>query len=370
MMNGKAQISGPQLAAVVMIFTHFAPLLYLPGQLTRIADRDAWLALSLGALLGLLPAGLMLALLARYHPRRSFGQICVACFGRWFGKLAIGITGAFSLLHAALATRNIIEFLAIQFPDTPTLVVSGLFGALAIYAGYNGAEVMARMAFLVAGVGIPLTVLIELLGLAKEFDLLRLQPILYHGLTPVLRAAWPAIGWFTEIWLCAPLVGYLNNPRRTGRALLLGGAIGSATLTVKVIIMLLMFGAGFSKKFMLSNFSLVTMVRLGEFLERVEPFFNMHWAAAMVLKMAICIWTASVCFAEVVGLPHDRPVLLPVGAATVWLSFIWPSLMAFAVWLTIYWTPLTLVVSLSILVPLVLISWWRARRKPARQTAL
>lgn len=360
-MSGTAKISGAQLACAVGIFGEVAALLYLPAGMAKEAGPGAWLCVPVGQLVSAVPICVMLGMLCRLRPGRSLSEIAEFCLGRWGAVPIQLIQATFAVVLGALVTRNVIDLSIVAIlPGTPMWVIGALFAAVAAYLCYSGGEVIARYAVLVLGITIPALIFMTG-GLVEDSHLLWLRPVLGDGLAPIWRGAIPALHWFGEVWLFGEFLGLLDRPGLAIRFLLIGQAIAGAILVVMIVLCLLVFSPPLLSKLWFPAFLLAQQVSLTGVMERLEMGLVAAWLTGMVLKVAVCLWVASVSLTRVVRVTTDRKLVPPVAAATLALSLFTrgaPSLM----WANnTLFTPLLLPIQLGIPALLLAICWWKSR---------
>lgn len=362
-MNVAARISLAQLASTIAVFGSIAHLMFIPTGLVGTAGPDGWLAPVVSALIAGIPIVLLLAGLARFHPQRSLGEIAELCLGKWGGKLVALVTWAFSVFLGSLVVRDIMDFVTTAvLPGTPLLITGLLFVATASYAALGGGEVIARLAVLSLVVILGSHIFV-VLGLVDQMEPIRLRPFLGRGLRPVLQASYPAIGWVGELWLFGWWLGLTDRPRKVGSGLLWGVGLATWVLSITTALIIASFGIDLVPKMLLPSYYLVHLVRIGEFLERTEVVLIGSFVLGMTIKAAVCLWVAATCAARVLGV-QKLTWLVPVhGGIALGLTQIWPGFIDLVVWSMHYPTPITIAVVYPLLTLLLLISWWKARRR-------
>jgi spore germination protein KB len=358
-----ARISSRQLLCLITIYQMVGILLFLPATIARIAGPDAWLAIPVGVMLGGVPVALLLGGLYRYHPRRGFSEIMETCLGKWMGKAASLIYALFVTFLAHLIIRITMDFASVTFlPGTPLGATGLLFTAVVAYTAFNGAEGIARIATLsvfLFCLGIPLL----FLGLWTRLEPIRILPILGDGVLPVFRAAQPTIGWFAEMCGMAEFLALVRRPEQVTRQILWGNALASAAIMVVVASALMTFGSQLTQQYLYPTYDLSRLVAMGEFLERLEVALLTVWLFGQATKAATCVWTAAVTTARLLGLRTERGLTLLLAASAFSLTFIWPGAMELVQFDTIWWTPITLPLTMGLPALLLLLSWWQRRRR-------
>ncbi|HWI61557.1 MAG TPA: endospore germination permease [Symbiobacteriaceae bacterium] len=359
----EAQISSQQFALLLCLFNSFAQVLILPQPMAKAAGTDAWLAGLAGIALGTVPISIPLGLLARRHPTMGFGEVAEFALGKWPGRLALLLVAAISLFLTSLVIRNIVDFSAIALlPGTPSLVIGLLFALSTCYAAYAGSEVITRLAVLV----IMLTLVgmsVVIVGTLAEVDLTRIQPWFVHGISPIMRGAWPTTGWFAEFLVLGPFIFQINRPAKATKSMLWGNFLAGLLLTILVALSILVFGVQLTEKFTYPVYALSRQISLGQFLERLEIIVITIWLSGMLVKAASTLWAATCCLTWSLGLPQWKWLPLLLGAVAFWLSLLWHSELEQAWFSTHYWTPYMLPFFFGLPLLMLLGSYWRMRHR-------
>lgn len=208
----ETKISGGQLFILMFLFELGTAIVIGPG---LGAEKDAWLAVLLGLISGMI---LFLAYYALYrlYPEQPLTAYAKRILGKYIGSL-IGIAYLFYFLYiAARDLRDFGELLtASTYIYTPMFVINAIMILAVAYVLYLGIEVLARTGevffFLLMAVGVVGTILVLVSGMIEVQNLL---PILENGWKPVLNA-WPVTYTFPfgEMIAFTVLLPYLNRPK-------------------------------------------------------------------------------------------------------------------------------------------------------------
>nr|PZN38991.1 MAG: hypothetical protein DIU70_10095 [Bacillota bacterium] len=189
----RQQMTGFQLGCLMALYSQVAQLLFLPAVMAELAGRDAWLAVLAGGVGGL-PVVMATWAVASRYPGISLAQAARYLLGKWAGGLVGILCWAFFLFLCSLVVRNLMDSIGMAIlPGTPHLVIGGLILGLAVYAIYDGVEVLGHLSGFLAVSYIAAISAVFLL-LVDEIRLGHLLPVLLPGPGPVLRAAWPSGG--------------------------------------------------------------------------------------------------------------------------------------------------------------------------------
>lgn len=316
------RISGGLFASMLFPFSHSATLLFLPAVVTQHAGGDAWLSVLLGGTTGIATAWLAIWI-ARRHPGKGPVEIARETLGKWLGSLVGFVYMAYFLVLYSLVVRNVLDFVSIiLLPGTPGRVIAMLLGLLTFYGGWAGLEPVARIG-LQATIVIVLALLAIPVLLFREFSVLQVAPLLANGFLPVLKGAVPTVHWFMEALVVLTLVPHLNQRRSAYRWSLVGIGGGVVALTFLVGLSILVFGPTLTSRFIFPVYSLIQMISLAHFIERIEMLLILIWISGMFVKSTLCLFAAAESGQHLLGLKSHRWPAAVLAVTGVALTQVW-----------------------------------------------
>lgn len=353
----EGKISGRQAVFLTGNFVIASAILLIPGATIAEAKQDAWIALTLATAAGVIMAVVYTALGTRF-PGLTFVQYSERILGKILGK-AVGLFFVwFTLQLGSLVARNFGDvFTVAQLPETPLLIFNLLIILTAAYAVRGGLEVIARANDFMIPIVIGAIVSAYLLVLSTQglFRPQNLLPILEGGIIPILKGAYPAIGFpFGETILFTMTIPYLNQTREARWAFPFGLVLGGAILLMTIIVTVMALGISLASGTVYPTLAAVRLISVAQFLERLEPLLLVAWLLSGYLKVTICLYAGSLGLAQWLNLKDYRPLVLPLAALMVSLSILLyesiPQEIFFAtkVW-TLYALPIEFVVPLLML---------------------
>lgn len=321
-MIARVRISGGMLACLLFPFSHTAAVLFMPAPVAQHAGADAPLSVLLAGLAGIAVV-LVATWIARRHPGQLAIGICRRALGRWLGSAVGLIYMAFFAWLYSLVMRDLLDFVAIVLlPGTPGRVIAVIFGLVTLYGVWAGLEPVARISYQVMLFIVAALVVIPVL-VFREFSLLQYSPLLTQGLGPVLKGAWPMTSWFMEAVVLLTLVPHMNQKRNPYRWALIGVGGGVVALAYLTLITVLVFGHTLTGRFMFPVYSLVQMISLAHFVERIEMVLILVWISGMFTKSTLCLYTCAEAAQQLLGLKTHRWPALVLAAVGVVLTQIW-----------------------------------------------
>lgn len=320
------RISLNQLGSLIVLFLiGSSSLFYLASD----ASRDAWLAVLVGMLCGLLLLwGVNLALY-RLMPQRNLIEIIFELLGRPLGYI---VSIAYVLYFCYKSIRNVREFgdLMIMYllPQTPLTVLIIFVCLLSAYTVFHGVDVLFRMAEAI----LPLVIIIYLILflLLTGSGLLHFEnitPILENGFKPVWDAAFPELISFPfgEIILFLMFWKYTEP---TG---------GMVSFTVKCFLFSGLF-ITFTNIFILAGLGslagtvtiplmqMTNHMEFARFLERIDPLVALLLFTGVFFKLTAYYFGAVLALSQIMK-RQSKYIIVFVGAIIFWGSFMFRNYM-------------------------------------------
>ncbi|MGI6285566.1 endospore germination permease [Neomoorella humiferrea] len=287
------------------------------------ARQDAWISYLLAGTIGLGEAYIYCAL-ARRFPRETPVQYAARILGRWVAAFCNAIFLWYALHLSALVLHNVIElYKLVILPQTPTVVVAGVFVGLASYAIRLGIEVPARLSeLLIPLVFIAIFILtimaVAIPGLVHWEALL---PVMERGVLPVLRGAVPPLSFpFGETAFFLFILPFTTEPKKS--FLPFAAAIITATLLTTMVLVrnIIVLGAAEVTRLNFPSLIAIQMINIGDFLQRMEPVIIFVWSFTILLKLIIVYYAFVIGTAQLWGLKDYRPLVLPTGLLLAFFS--------------------------------------------------
>ncbi len=310
-------LSWRQLASLIIanklsMLTTYAPILTGAP-----ATRDAWISAWLAS-----GAALLITLVSYYLLKRFPGQslfvINRKVLGPWIGR-ALNLTYAVMFLYlGAIALRMFSEVLAeALLPETPTFVISLLMMLLVITGVMGGMEVLGRLADLLAPL-LVVTILFLALLAWPLIHLDRLLPVFEFGVGPMLQQTLTPIGIFGEAaWTVMLVMPFLRDPHTALKAIGLASLVNGLMVSIGAAILIATMGPHLIDKELFPMLTAIRMIRIAEFLTRLEWTLSILWTGAMYAKIGLLLWGAARSMRDGLGLDFKRRKPMIVVLASV-----------------------------------------------------
>ncbi|WZL72584.1 endospore germination permease [Clostridiaceae bacterium 35-E11] len=286
------------------------------------AQKDAWLAELIGIGFALLMVLIYARLLATF-PRKDLFDIVEIVFGKIVGKM-IGMLYIWFALHlGALVLRNFGEFIMnVALYKTPLAILILIIGFLCFWVVREGIEILGRWAEFFIGIVIFLTFLAIFL-LIPKMHINYIQPILYHGMKPVMKGAFSVFAFpLAETILFTMCFSALKWQYSAYKVYIVGIFIGGLILMISTITTILVLGTEISATAYFPDYNVVRMIDMGDFLTRLEIIAAIVFMISGFIKASICLFTVSKGIAKVFGYTDYRFVVMPMALLMMNLSYL------------------------------------------------
>lgn len=313
-----------ELAVGLSLFEVGSTTLFLIG---GEAELDAWLAMLIGALGGLI---LLMLHLAIHHQNPELDLFRL--FRRYMGKYAgtilnILFVGYFSY-EASRNLRDLSEVTILTLLNNTPLWLITLISIIVVS---NTVRYGFKVFFLICMILFPavifgyilIGILIPVTGLFHfEYSL----PVLENGWGPVFKAAIPEIVCFPfgQVVLFLVFYPYTNKERHLGRGVISSYAATAISLIFINQLIIFVMGPKLAAYSTLPLLETVQMIDLAEVLERMDALFTLLLFLGLGIKLAAFFSGAVIGLERITGVGYKKWVL-PVGALLFGLSFISPN---------------------------------------------
>jgi len=353
----KARISSIQLFLLLSGFLFGSTVILYPA---RGAKNDAWLAMLLGGAGGTLLIGIYVAIVSLNHSK-TLVDILKENMGKFCGNI-FAILYIWYFIHlASLVFRDFGEFICtVTFPETPMVVVIGLFAVILLYGINSGIEVIGRLSEILVPV-IPLVVLIISLSLIDTHDFTAFFPILENGLTPVLQAAFAFIAFpFGETVAFLMIFPHLNIKEKLKKIVLVAAAVSTLIAILIFFRDIFVLGSGLMAR---ATFipHLTSMLIPGL---NVEPLLDINLMIGGGIKIFVCMYAAATALSQIAGIDDYRKLTGAISTFCVVLA-IWEyeNVLEMFSWAEKVWPYYS--IPFQIIVPLLLLLLSLIRKKQA-----
>lgn len=326
----KEVVSNKQAISIMVILLSGTSSALLFG---KSAGKDVWLAIIIAVSAALI-TGLMFARIHYIFPDKSLFDVLEICFGRIAGKL-LSIAFVWYALHTATDVLTNMTFFiqTVTFPETPRIATVLLIMVLCAWASKEGIEVMGRWSafFIPFYIG---AIMIAVLLLIPRMDLNNIRPVLYKGITPVLRGAFYTFSFpFGEIVVFSMIFSGFETRKSPFKIYITSLLIAGAVVLLISLTDILVLGVDLASELYYPSYSAVTKISIGEFLQRLEIIAALVMMLGGFIKVSTYLMASCRGIEKIFGYRDYRFITVPVALLIVNMSdFMYKSVFDFNEW--------------------------------------
>lgn len=294
----------------------------------REAKQDAWLSLII-AFVSTIPVITVYARILALYPEKNLYDILDTVFGGILGRLIALFFIWYAFHLGALVLRNFQEFIkVVAFPETPEYVPVMMMGILCIWVAKEGIEVLGRFSQLIIIILASIIIAVTIFSM-KDADFNNLRPFLYYGVGPVIGDAFNAFSFpFAETVVFIAVFNFMENRNSSYKIYYNALAIAFFFLLLTKTRNILVLGADFNDQVYFPSYMAVSLINIGDFLQRIESTVAVALLFAGFVKISICLLAAVRGVDYLFKIGNYRQLVAPVGLLMMVTScFIYQNIM-------------------------------------------
>ena len=316
----EGRITYKQLILPIVLSRIILTITYLPTLIEPPANQDAWLTELL-----FFPLELFLAfpiyLLWKRFPNQTliqYSQTIAGKVGKLVGLLYIGYF--LQSIVITLAQFGLF-FTSTVMPETPILFFYLTLILISAYATAKGLEVISRLSeFFAPIVLIAITTVFVLL--IKDMHLKELTPVLEKGIFPVLHGGLIFTSRTVEVLWLAMLLPYLNNRQKVKPVFIISFALMSLFFVIITLPVLTVFELGERKALKFPFYSVIRLVDIADFIERVEAIHMAIWVLGIFVRVSFLYYLTVLGLSQLLNLRDYKLLILPLGTIIIPLTIL------------------------------------------------
>lgn len=317
----QGRISAWQLALLLITIPAIQDGTAVNHWLASRVGNDQWISILIAIPFAL--AGIVaLVALGNRHPNRGLADIML----RLVGPLAYPLGLFYAALFLADATLTLRQFgtlsRLLSFMNlTPYMVFAVALMVPVVWGAWLGIEVLARVnALVLLCVDIPLGAILTGLSV-NHWRLARVQPILAHGMDPVLWGTWLVIGKFGELVLLLVFLPLVAEGRSRAKATNLWGVLLiSAMALAQCMGPVLAFGPSVNR-IQWPWYSQIRSIVTARFIENLDWFAVILWVHGFLVEISTFMYASALILARLFGVRGHRAFIPPLGVVILAASF-------------------------------------------------
>lgn len=309
-MEKDGKISPRQSFFIVFMLLIGIFYLVLPRNLVLQVGTDGWIVLLLGMVFALVTVFAITTVGKKYSDKtvveyaplilgNIVGKVIAVVFVLYFSFLAIG------------SLRLLVELLrSTLLTETPRNIL--LLGLILLLGWLlkNGIEDIARFTEFVSPIIIILTISI-LLADFRFMEPLRLQPVLQNSLFALGKGVLGSVSYFGLVIVILMLYPHINEPKKVPKTMIWALVLGGAFTLLMFMMAVTVFGVYETGRMAWPVLELAKMVKIGNFIERIEALFLALWVSSAFINSSILCYCSITGFAQLIGRKSYKKLIIP-----------------------------------------------------------
>jgi spore germination protein KB len=288
--------------------------------LVATAGVMVWISVLLGCALGLYITYISYRLSMR-RPNGFLGQYGHEILGKWIHYPLIYIVIFINLFLAAYILRQFTDFIVqIFLPKTPDWAIATLFGVCIAQGVRSGLVTIFRSAQ---------GLFILSIGSVVAFPMFASQQIKFDMAIAFVTnlnmpGAWKGAMIVASLWgemsFIIYFFPYIKHPKKLMKPLRWAAYTAGVVSLINIFAILFLFGPELTSNMSYPVLELIRYIRVGSFLENLDPLLVLFWLFTMYLKIALFLFVSVSGLTHAIGLKDHKPFTNLMTAAMVFLS--------------------------------------------------
>ncbi|MBZ9633975.1 endospore germination permease [Clostridium sp. FP1] len=317
------------------------------------AKQDAWIAIIIAMTWSIILLLIFSRILSLF-PGKDLFDILQILMGKFLGKLISILMIWFAFHDGTLILRTLSDFTsALVFDETPVVVPMIFFTILLIWCTKEGIEVLGRWSEFFIWVVIIIFLTISILAI-PQMNVSRLKPILNNGVTPILKGAFSSFSYpLGETVIFTMVFSNISKVKNYKKTFIVGLFIGGGLIVLSTLRNTLILGSNTIFRVYFPSPMAISLIHLGELLERLEMLVVIIFLVCIFVKVCICIFAVCNGFSKVFGFDDYKFITTPVALLMLSFSFfIYKSIMEMSFWTSNIWPYYSFV--FEVIIPLII----------------
>ncbi len=309
-----------QAAVMAQILIAAKIFVTLPRVMAQRAGTAGWIVILIGGVVAWIGLFFITRLSLRF-PKYSLVEASEVLLGPILGRLVGLVFISYFLYLTSILLREFTEtFKTAILPETPPSVLALVMLSILMYGTYCGIEALARASellfpFIAASFFAALLVW-------PNVHMGFLRPFLGPGTLVLLKNGLFSAAIYGEILFLAMIFPFLRQKGDAFRAGTIGIGFSAVILASLTALGIMVFSARGLSELPFPLLTMVRLVNLGRFLQRIEALYVFIWFFTGALKLSIAFYVTVLGTAQLLKLEDFKPLIWSYGVLVLSLSFI------------------------------------------------
>ncbi len=314
------RISQLQVVMLFIILLFTTSVAFLIGPLAESAGFGSWISLWAGSLIGL-AIGYFAVKLGRKNPTEFFFHFGSQIVGKWIHLPLMALITFFFWHATAEILNDFQDFMSQNYlQGTPNWAINGLFALCLAIAVRSGIETIFRCAQGMLFLTVIIIMIEPIWGGKEMIPDMAIAFLTNHNWRDIVTTSYTVGPWFGEMFIVILFFPYIAKPEKTFRSLVIACFIATGFITVYLVSAILVFGPNVTAHLTYPVIELFRYIRIGDFLENLDPFLVGIWLTTIFIKVSLFLYTSVLCTAQLFSLKDYRPLTFSITMMIVGLS--------------------------------------------------
>ncbi len=275
--------------------------------------QDSWLSLIFSFAFSI-PFALIYAKIINMFPGKNIYVILDEIFGKKIGKILSILFLIHVLYLGSIVLRNFSEFVEITtLTDTPQLVVTLCLMLIVIYLAKSDIKTLGRwgpICLTITTLVICFTVMLSI----PVIEVDNILPILDHSLIKMTNSSFKVFMLpFSELVVFLGMADQLSIKNKEKKTFLTAIFITGILLLIVLLRNIMVLGLPLMKDAYFSSYEAARIIRLGEFLTRIEGVVTINFILGGITKITVFLIVLSKGIAHISNNVDYKKLIVPAG---------------------------------------------------------
>lgn len=306
----KNMLSTRQILILVTLFL-FGSSVVIGVNINSDVGQDSWLSLIFSFVLNI-PFVLILSRIIAIFPGKNIYEILDELFGKIIGKILILYFIWHTLYLGSIVLRNFSEYIEITtLSETPQLPIMICLILITGYIAKSTIDTLGRWGPIIMSI-ILVTVTFTLFLSIPVIEVDNLKPILNHSWKQMATSAFHVFMLpFSELIIFLGIADCFSKKSSAKKSYLYGITFTGILLLTILLRNVLVLGVPLLKSTFFSSYEAARIIKIGEFLTRIEGVITINFVLAGITKIAVFVIALSKGLAHLSKNTNYRNLVLP-----------------------------------------------------------
>jgi spore germination protein KB len=286
------------------------------------SEQNLWISIIMSILISM-PIMFIYSRLYELFPERNILEVAEICFGKFIGKILIGLFAFYMIKETYEVLRNASQFITtVNFPETPLIIILIVITLLCIFTTKQGLEVTSRFSKLFLPILI-MFILFFSLSSIPNMDINNIYPIFDDGLNPIIKGIFQTFLFpFTQILSFPIILSSLERKKSSYNIYFTSLFLGGILLFILSVTSLLVLGIESTTSVYHPTYLVAARIRIGPYVQGIEILISTTLILAAFIKISVLLLSSCIALAHLFNFEDYRFIITPIALLCINLSYL------------------------------------------------